>query len=201
MGLLDAELDAPLDDDEVRIARWKALAVNLLPRGLAWARALGSNLTDLLGAAICEFARVEEMADIFYAEMNPSQAVMLLPEWERAFSLPDECGSPTTTQGRQASVVARLTGGGTTTADALAVAISAFDSDTELTAITHPTQFEVGTDGGGAGQPVGADEWANVITLTITTSNPALDEAGLECVLNGIKRGHGHYLFEHVFVP
>jgi hypothetical protein len=70
-----------------------------------------------------------------------------------------------------------------------------------LTAITHPTQFEVGTGGGSAGMPVGSDAWANVITLTITTSNPTLDQAGLECVLNGIKRAHGAYIFNHVFVP
>lgn len=182
-----------------RAARFHRRAVDLLPKGNAWAR-LASDLRDLLGALVYEFARVEESTDTFYAEMDPSITDALMPEWESFLGLPDACGSPLTVQGQRAALVARLTGGGTNTEAALAAAIVAFDSNTVLTSVTHPTQFEVGTDGGGAGQPIGADEWANVVTLTITTSNPSLDWAGLECVLDGIKRAHGLYLYEYVLV-
>lgn len=183
-----------------RAARFQQRALDLLPRGIAWARAEGSSLRDFLGGLVYEFARVEEAADTFHSEMDPRQTTALLSEWETMLGLPDDCGSPTTTAGRRGAIVARLTGGGTNTLAALQAAASAFDADTTVVSITHPTQFEVGTDGGGAGQPVGADEWAHTVTLNIETSNPSLDEAGLECVLNSIKRAHGLYLYTYTVV-
>lgn len=202
MAILDDELDAPFDEYGLPAghARFLALAVNLLPRGSAWARTVGSALMGSLTALICEFARVEEAADDYRREMDPTQTVQLLPEWERALRLPDACGSPATDEGRRGAIVARLTGGGTNNHAALEAAVRGFDSLSELTSVAHPTQFEVGTDGGGAGQPVGSDEWAHVVELTITTSNPDLDEAGLECVLNGVRRGHGVYHFTYVYI-
>lgn len=180
-----------------RAARFHQLAINLLPRGIAWARVAGSSLSDNLSALVYEFARVEEAADTYRTEMDPREATALLPEWETVLGLPDDCGSPTTTAGRRGAIVARLTGGGTNNLEALASAVETFDTETALHAITHPTQFEVGTDDGGAGQPVGGDEWAHTVTLQIVTYADDLDVDGLECVLNGIKRAHGHYIFEY----
>lgn len=180
-----------------RAARFHQAAMNLLPRGVAWARTVGSGLSDSISALVYEFARVEEAADTYRTEMDPTQATALLPEWEAVLGLPDACGAPATTAGRRGAVVSRLTGGGTNSIEALTAAVVAFDAETALHAITHPTQFEVGTDDGGAGQPVGGDEWAHTVTLRITTYADDLDEAGLECVLNGIKRAHGNYLFEY----
>lgn len=183
-----------------RYDRWKARAISLLPRGIAWARDDAASMADVAGATSAEFARVEASADTFRTEMDPSQTSALLPEWERALSLPDECGSPTTDAGRRGAVVARLTGGGTNSRAALEAAVVAFDPDTVLADVTWTSQFEVGTDGATMGSPIGSDEWAATLTLVIETTNPSLDTAGLECVLNGMRRGHAHFLFQHDYV-
>jgi uncharacterized protein YmfQ (DUF2313 family) len=183
-----------------RAARFHGLAVNLLPRGAAWARLAGSSMSNNLSALVYEFARVEESADTYRTEMDPTRANALLPEWETLLGLPDECGAPATLEGRRAALASVLSGGGTNNLPALSAAVTAFDVTTSITDVIHPTQFEVGTDGGGAGQPVGADEWAHTVILEITTSNATLDTAGLECVLNRIKRAHTHYIYQHVLI-
>lgn len=184
-----------------RYDRWKARAVALLPRGLAWPRIDGASLPDVVGAASAEFARVEASTDVYRTEMDPSQTSALLPEWERALGLPDACGLPSTDDGRRGAVVARLTGGGTNNRAALEAAVLAFAADTTLADVTWHSQFEMGTDGATMGSPIGSDPWAAAVTLTITTTNGSLDTAGLECVLNGLRRAHAIFLFEHVYAP
>lgn len=183
-----------------RYDRWKARAIALLPKGVAWPRISGASLPDVVGAASAEFARVEASTDVYRTEMDPSQTDALLPEWERALGLPDACGLPSTDDGRRGAVVARLTGGGTNNRAALEAAVRAFDADTELTDVVWETQFEMDTDGGTMGSPIGSDPWAAAATLVIETTNPSLDEAGLECVLNGLRRGHAIFIFQHDYV-
>lgn len=183
-----------------RYERWKARAISLLPTGDAWPRLESASLPEVVGAASAEFARVEASTDVFRAEMDPAQADALLPEWERALSLPDACGSPTTDDGRRGAIVARLTGGGTNNRAAIEAAILAFDADTVLADVIWHSQFEMGTDGATMGSPIGSDPWAAAVTLVIETTNPSLDEAGLECVLNGMRRGHAIFLFQHDYV-
>jgi hypothetical protein len=55
----------------------------------------------------------------------------------------------------------------------------------------------MGTDGGTMGSPIGSDPWAATATLAIETTDEALDEAGLECVLNGMRRGHAFFIFSY----
>lgn len=183
-----------------RYDRWKARAIALLPKGDAWARIDGAATADVIGAASAEFARVEASVDTFRTEMDPTQTSALLPEWERALSLPDTCGAPTTEAGRRGAVVARLTGGGTNNLAAIEAAIQAFDSDTELADVVWGTQFQVGTSGATMGSPIGSDPWAQTLTLVIETTNATLDTAGLECVLNNMRRGHALFLFQHDYV-
>jgi uncharacterized protein YmfQ (DUF2313 family) len=183
-----------------RYDRWKARAISLLPVGDAWPRTDDASLPDVVGAASAEFARVEASTDVFRTEMDPAQTDALLPEWERALSLPDACGSPTTDDGRRGAIVARLTGGGTNNRAAIEAAIAAFDPDTVLVDVIWQTQFEMNTDGACMGCPIGSDPWAAAVTLAIETTNVSLDTAGLECVLNGLRRGHAIFLFEHDYV-
>lgn len=180
-----------------RAERFKRLGLSLLPRGIPWARHASSAMSSVMGAFLYEYARVEEAADTFLTEMDPTATSALLDEWEAALSLPDDCGTPTTTAGRRAAIITRLTGGGTNTEQSLIDAAELFDSQTTIAGVETPTQFEVGTDGGGAGQPVGADGWANVKTLVIVTGNASLDTTSLECILDGLKRAHGWYLYEY----
>lgn len=180
-----------------RYDRWKARAIALLPKGAAWPRISGASLPDVVGAASAEFARVEASTDVYRTEMDPSQTDALLPEWERALSLPDACGLPATDDGRRGAIVARLTGGGTNTRASLEAAVLAFAADTTLADVVWSSQFEMGTDGACMGCPIGSDPWAATATLAIETTDESLDEAGLECVLNGMRRGHALFLFAY----
>lgn len=169
----------------------------MLPKGRAWARHAGASILELLAGTLYEFARVEERSDEFSTEMDPTQTSALLPEWESALGLPGECTAPTTEGGRRAAIVTRLTDSGTNTEAAISAAVAAFDSGTSVDAFVRDTQFEVGSDGGGAGQPVGADEWAHTVTILIDTTNLTLDTVALECIVDEIKRAHGHYIYTY----
>lgn len=180
-----------------RAARFAARARGMLPKGRAWARHTGAELLDVLTATTYELARVEARSDEFRTEMDPEQTSALLGEWESALGLPGECTAPSTTEGRRAAIIARLTDSGTNTEQALRDAVNNFDSLTSIASIDTPTQFEVGTDGGGAGQPVGADEWAHTKVIQLVSANGSLDTTALECILDGLKRAHGHYIYEY----
>lgn len=82
----------------------------LLPRGAAWTREPGATLTQLLAAVAEEFARIDVRADALLDEADPRTAYELLPDWERALGLPDECvAAEQTLQSRRAAVVSRIT--------------------------------------------------------------------------------------------
>jgi uncharacterized protein YmfQ (DUF2313 family) len=68
----------------------------LLPRGLAWPRAVDAHLTKLLSAFSLEFARVDQRVDDLLDEADPRSTLELLPEWERMAGLPDPCASKQT---------------------------------------------------------------------------------------------------------
>jgi len=71
--------------------RYATLWSQLLPRGLAWPRALDS-VTYRLGRALgAEFARVHERAEDLLVEADPATTVELLDEWEEFAGLPDPC--------------------------------------------------------------------------------------------------------------
>lgn len=85
---------------------------DLLPTGDAWPRepdtVLQKTITGL--AQIWDTQVETNAALLLQTESNPQTANILLPDWERAFGLPDLCfpGSPTTVQ-RQANLVGRMT--------------------------------------------------------------------------------------------
>lgn len=81
----------------------------LLPTGEAWPRMpdlLRDQLLDALGET---FARVHNRAQDLTEEADPRTAVLLLPEWEQALGLPDECaGQAETVAERQRRAHAKL---------------------------------------------------------------------------------------------
>lgn len=81
----------------------------LLPTGEAWPR-LPDLLRDQLLDALAEsFARVHNRALDLVEEADPRTAVLLLPEWEAALGLPDDCTGPAETIAeRQRRAHARL---------------------------------------------------------------------------------------------
>ena len=85
---------------------------DLLPTGLAWPREperimqkVVSGLSAIWGSC------VEQLAELLLVrESDPRTTVILLPDWERAFGLPDKClAEPQTIYDRQVALVHKMT--------------------------------------------------------------------------------------------
>jgi uncharacterized protein YmfQ (DUF2313 family) len=65
-----------------------AAAQALLPRGAAWSRDPDANLTKFLSAvANVAYLPHQSLAGLFEVELDPTQTVDLLPDWEAAFGI------------------------------------------------------------------------------------------------------------------
>lgn len=65
--------------------------LSLFPSGPAWDDARAGNIGDLCLAMADELSRVDYRAQQLAVDWLPSQAIELLPDWERALALPDNC--------------------------------------------------------------------------------------------------------------
>lgn len=85
---------------------------DLLPQGAAWPREPETVLQSVItGLSIIWDTQVETLAALLLrTESDPRSTNVLLPDWERAYGLPDRCfpGSPTLAQ-RQSNLVGRIT--------------------------------------------------------------------------------------------
>lgn len=64
----------------------------LMPRGIAWRRDRGGNISKVLGGAAEEPARIEARGVyLCLYEFFPQSTRELLPEWEYEYGLPDPC--------------------------------------------------------------------------------------------------------------
>jgi uncharacterized protein YmfQ (DUF2313 family) len=83
----------------------------LLPRGVAWPREPTSVLMKLVAGLAEIWGYVDSRAaDLLETETDPRSAFETLPEWERAFGLPDPCvAEPLTIGDRQKALVAKMT--------------------------------------------------------------------------------------------
>lgn len=81
----------------------------LLPPGAAWTLRRGSTLANTLAGLVREFARVEASAARLIEDSDPTTTQELLPRWENLAGLPG-CGDlPSTVEGRQDALQAKLT--------------------------------------------------------------------------------------------
>lgn len=85
-------------------------AQQLLPPGPAWPRDSEALLTALLEALGEEYALAEASARSLMDEADPRTTSQMLPEWEDAFGLPDECSDPGADEERRLNLVARYLG-------------------------------------------------------------------------------------------
>ena len=86
--------------------------VNLLPHGLAWPRKPGTVLMKTCKGLAEYYGFVDSRAaDLLERESDPRLTVELLPEWERAWGLPDPCFShlPLTIQERHRILMLKMT--------------------------------------------------------------------------------------------
>ncbi len=82
-----------------------------LPSGAAWPRDPSSDLMKWVSGCAGVWGDFDaRAADFLTVESDPRSTLELLPDWERAFGLPDTCvASPQTIEERRDALVARLT--------------------------------------------------------------------------------------------
>jgi uncharacterized protein YmfQ (DUF2313 family) len=85
--------------------------LKLLPQGQAWPRAVSSTLFGACDGLSQYWGWVDgRAADLLERESDPRFTIELLPDWERAFGLPDPCFPSATTIGeRQRMLVMEMT--------------------------------------------------------------------------------------------
>lgn len=84
----------------------------LLPQGLAWPSNPSAVLTKVVNGLTGVFGYVDERAaDLLEIETDPRSTNELLPEWEEAFGLPDDCTPlpPTDPVVRRGNLVDKMT--------------------------------------------------------------------------------------------
>jgi uncharacterized protein YmfQ (DUF2313 family) len=84
----------------------------LLPTGPAWPREYDSVLMELIGGLSCVWADPVDRraADLLEIESDPRLTIELLPDWERAWGLPDPCyDAPLTIDERHKALMMRMT--------------------------------------------------------------------------------------------
>jgi uncharacterized protein YmfQ (DUF2313 family) len=86
--------------------------LELLPQGQAWPKHTMESVLWQVCDGLCNYWGFVDSraADLLERESDPRQTVELLPDWERAFGLPDPCyKTPSTIPDRQAALVQRMT--------------------------------------------------------------------------------------------
>lgn len=178
----------------------------LLPQGLAWPREQDARIRLLTRALAEEFSRVDARGDDLVLEANPATTSELLPEWEAAAGLPDECvPSGQTLQERRAALISKLTElGGASRSYFIQLAASLGYTIT----IDEFAPFRAGISH--AGDPLAGENWMyvwriNAPETTVTDFRASLSAAGeplrkwgndlLECVFNRLKPAHTVLLF------
>lgn len=84
----------------------------LLPRGAAWPREIGTTLFKTADGLSQYWGTVDSRAaDLLEQESDPRRTVELLPDWERAWGLPEECfpGGGATMEQRRATLMLKMT--------------------------------------------------------------------------------------------
>lgn len=85
--------------------------LTFLPQGQAWPREPGSTLVNTLAGLAYTYGYVDgRAADLLETESDPRKTVELLPDWERAWGLPDPCfPDATSIEERQKMLVFKMT--------------------------------------------------------------------------------------------
>lgn len=93
-----------------KLAKYKELLVNLLPKGRLWRPQDQPNFSKLLESAAQELCRVDDRVKQLFLEVDPRTTDEALDTWEGVFGLPDECTSDEQTLNeRRNQLVQKLT--------------------------------------------------------------------------------------------
>ena len=178
----------------------------LLPLGDAWPREDDATLTQFLYGLAEEFARIDGRGEVLIDESDPRTTIEMLPDWERAFSLPDPCTQQVDTIQERHDVlhekVTRIGGQSRQyfidVAERLGfdITITEFSPFTVISDVNHPLYD---TDWWFAWQVNAPEETVRCMTVLSGVEEPLCDWGNeiLECVINRLKPAHTHVLFSY----
>lgn len=183
---------------------------DLLPTGPAWPREPDTDLqTVVAGQAQIWGDEVESLAALLLTtESDPRLTNILLPEWERAFGLPDDClpFSPTDLPTRRQNLVAKMT--------FLGAQSRAFFADQaadygQIASIREYSPYQCGISGCGDTRNIEPDglnsyrwglgpaEMRFVWTMAVTGLTGAWAGTDLFCVMNRWKPAHTQVITDY----
>ena len=177
----------------------------LLPPGIAWPRD-GGTQDDVLGALAEELARVDARAADLLEEADPRTTAELLPDWERAFGLPDPCVDLPDTYGERivalVEKMSRIGGQSPTYFIALAARLGFTVTITEFDPFTVEDTVEdtiTGQDWQFAWQVNAPPETVTAFTVDGYVTEPLADwgNVRLECAIARLKPAHTTVLFAY----
>jgi len=179
------------------VDRYTSALQSLLPLGKLFNRVIGSNLTNLLSGFAIECQRVDDSVSNYIDEGIPNAPTLtgLLPEWERAVGIPDECVPLAATESeRQAHLLLRLSdvGGSSIAYWENRASVGGFPG----TIVTEPggippfiIGFSVMGDPLGDGLPSGLFKW------TVTFPIASVGTSSVECDFELNKPAHTEITF------
>lgn len=174
--------------DESTVERYRDAAIALLPPGRAIAKALDTNIADLMTAIAVEFARIHEEAATLRQNAIPGKTVEMLDQWEEALGLPGECVTTPTqnTAERQGAIIAKLRGR-TSHARSAYEATAAALGYTDLQFVTFDA-FSCTSECTGS---LYGDEWANVVRVYAPVGDQTADDSLVCIFVDQLRRSHG----------
>lgn len=180
---------------------------NLLLRGKAWTREVGSVMRFLLAGIAEEFARVDLRADQLINEADPRLTNELLIDWERVAGLPDPCASElgNTVALRRTLLTYKLTNVGGQSKQFY------IDIAARLGYTVTITEFKRHTVRSAVNYPLYNAEWVFTwqVNAAAETLRPFTVKSGvnqalrvwgnelLECNINRLKPAHTHVLYSY----
>jgi uncharacterized protein YmfQ (DUF2313 family) len=190
-------------------AEWTRMLLDLLPVGWAWPREPETTIMRFWSAVAIESTRIQGRDCDLLAESYPCGAVELLPEWEAAVGLPNECTELVewTVAERQALVCAWLAMQGGQSADYYIWLADLFGYT--ITIVEH-FPYVAGQAEAGCAEIGACPFWWEVVSAGGTTMH--LPEAGciaageppcgtgatiLECLINLFKPAHTTVSFRY----
>lgn len=207
----------PYHSRSYSVADYTAQLLELLPKGPAWARRIGTNFWKLFSACSEELARVHAAEDLLLDELTPSQTVGSLAEWETELGLPEECvSSPATDDASRRREIFRKANslGGCSAAyfEALA-ALHGFDIRVEeFYLLASP--FKAGHSAAGDSLTQGPWLFTWRVVVPIAVANVTEFKAGhsaagdplrrwgleeLECFIDRLKPSHTLVVYAYIF--
>jgi uncharacterized protein YmfQ (DUF2313 family) len=165
------------------LERYRDAAMQLLPPGSAFSRALEGNIAAFCEGFVFELARIHDAALELVANVLPSDEAYLA-DWEEALDI-TPAGSSVAE--RVAAARAKLRGQRRYNLAAYEAVANA--ADAPILQVNRFAPFQIGRSA--AGEALYGDGWANVIEIFVDTAEPS---EALVAALQALARAHGYVI-------